>query len=108
MPSSSVEPGVRTQGPLCEMISPRDAQGQHEVAHICLTGETYRLKKKWRLGGQENERIKGVGATYRYLRVKSLWAVLLFGPIAEDCLTSRPSKIVTDLMFVLSTRPNIM
>ena len=35
-------------------ISQRDAQGQHEVAvkHTRWAGEIYRLRRKWRLGGQ--------------------------------------------------------
>ena len=44
----------------------RDAQGQDKVVvkHICSASEATRLKKKGRLGGQENEKeSEGYGGT---------------------------------------------
>ena len=99
----------------------RDAQGQHnKVAVHCSTGETDRLKRKWRLSGRvtsrrqkgENKESKGVkrsedmGATQNTLRL--IYCGLFHGSITEGCLTSKLTEIMIDIMYVLSTKPNIL
>ena len=82
----------------------RDAQGKHEVAVklTCSAGETDRLKKKWRLFGQETnmrqkrrhegkeketEISEGMGASQRSLQ--AIYCGLFPGSITASCLPSR-------------------
>ena len=52
---------------------------------------------------------EGGGAAQKYPRDNSMWAGLLLGSIAVDCFTSWLSGIiVTGLMYVPNTRPNML
>ena len=93
------------------MIYQRDAQGQHEVAvkHTSLAGETNHLERKGRLDGQGNKNVsEGMGVSQTYPQDNSLRTVLLPGSITAGCFTSRLSEIMTGLMYVPSTRSDIM
>ena len=85
------------------------AQSQHEVAakHIYSVGATYRLKKNWRLGGQENEKERGHGNNPKILSSQFSMGCSLPGSIAAGCFSSKLSKLVTGLMYVPDTRTNI-
>ena len=49
---------------------------------------------------------EGIKATQ--IAIESIYCGLFPGSITADCLTSRQTEIVIDLMYVLSTRPNIL
>ena len=83
------------------------------VKDTCWAGETDRLKIKGRLSGRvtsrrqkERKRIEGMKATQNTLKL--IYCGLFPRSITADCLIPELTEIVIDLMYVLSTRLNLL